>query len=518
MVLRLAGVSRRRFLQGGLVVAGGLALPGVVSACSSTSSSSTPSTVKPKKGGTLRVGIVGATNETLDPTKTSAQTDFARVANIFDQLVTVVGAKVVLQAAESITPNGDGSMWTITLRDATFQNGNPVTAADVIWSFNYLAHPATNFAPPGYVYIDLANMKATDARTVQVPMKQPRADFLDLIQEHCWVMPQETSDFSKPIGSGPFQVVSFDPGQSCVMSAFANYHGGAPLLDGLVINTLTDADAGLEGVESGQLDYAAGISPTSARVASTDPKVQIMDNGTANSHALTWIMKTTVAPFDDVRVRQAMAYATDRQALIHVAFGKYGSIGNDVIGQGLPGFDSALKPRAYDPSMAKQLLAAAGQSNLSFSLRVFDSPPGSVAAAQLWVQQLATIGVTCTLNTVPVSDEYNDAEQIASTIQFLAFVNRSTIVTIGEFVTPAGDPAYNGAYTPAPFNALVNQAATTVDPAARQVIINQLSQMLYNEGPYVVWGYANGIAAAAPGVRGVVIGQTSPLFANASLG
>lgn len=512
------GITRRRLLQGGLLGAAGLSIPGVLSACSSASSSSSTATTLAKKGGTLRAGVLGATNETLNVNNTASDADFTRINAIFDQLLLVVGDKIVLSAAESVTPNADGSVWTIKLQDATFHDGKPVTADDVAWSFNFMANPSGNFGPTSFAAFDLDHMTSLDQRTLQVPLTSPRGDFLEVLEEVCYVFPEGLSDFSKPIGSGPFQVVSYTPGQSCVMSAFSQYWGGSPLLDGLLVDTVNDADSALDAVKSGQLDYAVAISPTSARVEANNRNVQIINGGTANGHALCWIMNTTKPPFDDDRVRQAMAYATNRQALINIAFGQYGSVGNDVIGQGLPGFDTSLKPRPYDPAMARQLLAAAGQSDLSFAVRTFDSPPGALAATQLWVQQLAAVGVTATLDTVPVTDRYNNTEQSAALIQLGDFTNRSTIVHVETFMTPAVPVGLDGGYSPAAFNALVAQSQTATNPATRQGIIDQVSQMLYNEGPYVVWGYANNLDAAAKGVGGVTESQGLPLFGKASLG
>jgi ABC-type transport system substrate-binding protein len=126
--------------------------------------------------------------------------------------------------------------------------------------------------------------------------------------------------------------------------------------------------------------------------------------------------------------------------------------------------------------------------------------------------------VTATLDTVPVSARYDNAAQNAALIQLGAFTNRSTIIHIETFVTPAVPVGISGGYAPPAFNALVAKSQTTVDPAARQDLINQLSMMLYNEGPYVVWGYANNLDAAVSGVRGVVQSQSLPLFGKASLG
>jgi len=436
----------------------------------------------------MRVEVLGADNETLNVNVTASDADFTRVSAIFDQLVLVLGDKLVLSSADSLTPNADATVWMIKLKDATFHDGKPVTADDVAFSFRFLADPKSNFGPTAFSDFDLKNLKSLDQRTLQVPLTHPRADFMEVLEGISYVFPAGINDFSKPIGSGPFQVVSYEPGKTAVLKGYKRYRGGAPPLDGLEIATINDADASLRAVKSGRLDYAVGISPTAARVEATNPQLRILNGGPANSHALTWTMNTTKPPFSDVRVRQAMAFATDRKALVDVGFGGFGAVGNDVIGQGLPGFDGMLPPRPYDPDRARQLLATAGRSNLRFTVRTYDAPPGALAATQLWTQQLAKVGVTATLDTVPVSDRYDNAAQNAALIQLGAFTNRSTIIHIETFLTPAVPVGISGGYAPPAFNALVAKSQSTVDPAERQNLINQLSTMLYNEGPYVVWG------------------------------
>ncbi len=465
----------------------------------------------------MRVGVGGADNETLNVNVTASNADFTRANAIFDQLVVVRGDRLVLSLADALTPNADATVWTITLKNATFHDGKPVTADDVAFSFRFFGDPKGNFGT-AFSDFDLKGMKSIDQRTLQVPLMRARADFMEALEEVSYVLPSGTSDFAKPIGSGPFQVVSYEPGKTAVLKAYKPYWGGAPLLDELEITSINDPDANLRALKSGQLDYAVGISPTAARVEANNPQLKILNGGTANSYALTWTMNTTKEPFNDIRVREAMRLATDRKALVDIGFSGFGAVGNDVIGQGLPKFDTTLPPRPYDPDQARRLLAASGRSTLSFTVRTYDSPPGALAATQLWVQQLAKVGVAATLDTVPTSDAYNTEAQNAALIQLGVFTNRSTIIHIESFVTPAVQVGTSGGYAPPAFNALVAKSQTTTDPAARQDLINQMSKMLYDEGPYVGWGYATNVDAAVAGIRDVEQRQSLPLFGKASLG
>lgn len=139
---------------------------------------------RPRRGGTVRVGSLGASSDALNPLTTVGTSDGTALANLYDSLISVVGDKLVLALGEEITPNADATVWTIRVRPGVeFHDGRPLGAKDVAYSIKLLADPkqSTDFAQ-SFVDVDVANIKVVDDRTITVPLpaaprpRPPRRD------------------------------------------------------------------------------------------------------------------------------------------------------------------------------------------------------------------------------------------------------------------------------------------------------------------------------------------------------
>ena len=168
--------------------------------------------------------------------------------------------------AEEITSNDDATSWTIRLKpDITFHNGKPLTAKDVLFTFNRIADPKlllsgfTAVAP-----MDLKNAKVVDAVTLELPMKTPYATFIDQICNNYYfgIVP-EGYDPAKPIGTGPFKFDSFTPGEQSVFVRNPDYFKtDLPYLDELtIIDSFADATAALNALKSGTVDVFENAPP-----------------------------------------------------------------------------------------------------------------------------------------------------------------------------------------------------------------------------------------------------------------
>src|SRR5713226_9363654 len=243
----LSGVLRRPYsrrdvlkgaLAGGALVAGGALLAACGPGSSTTTAGASPS---PKKGGNMRVAILGGSpSDTLDANGEVVQPDAIRVMALYNSLVRLdTNAKVVMDLADSIVPNADASSWTIHLKKGiTFHNGKDLTADDVIFTFRRIANPASPMVgATGLASVDLNALKAVDPLTVLVPMKTPYASFPEQISAayNFGVVPVGY-DPKNPVGTGPFKYQSFTPGQQSVFVRNENYFKtGLPHLDQLTI-------------------------------------------------------------------------------------------------------------------------------------------------------------------------------------------------------------------------------------------------------------------------------------------
>ena len=248
--LPASGITRAELLMraAGVGLVGGAAA--VLSGCGSSgpSQSAAAATVHPKHGGVLRAGFSGGTSaDTLNPYRALSQPDFARVSQLFDEVLSYDAAALPAPAlATEVTPNADGTVWTIRLRSGvTFHNGKDLTADDLIYTLRLIVNPKTvasgsaQFAP-----VDVRNLKKLDKLTVQVPCHMP---FSVLDQQfptyYNQVVPVGYNP-AKPIGTGPFMLKSFTPGAQSVFARNPNYwQTGLPYVDELIISDYTDEES-----------------------------------------------------------------------------------------------------------------------------------------------------------------------------------------------------------------------------------------------------------------------------------
>ena len=218
--LAAGGWSRRQFLHGSARGVGGLAAAALAacggSAAPQPAAARKAAAAKPAYGGKLRIGTAfGGPTDSLDPGAANQGADYYRSNALFDALCYLdTNYRVQLQLAESMEPNAKGTAWTVRLRSGVkWHDGKPLTADDVIYTLKrdeklqLVGTYATSV-------IDFANLRKLDSRTLVIPLTVPRADYpLDLCAP-LNIVPNGTTDFHHPVGTGPFKYVSFTPGQS----------------------------------------------------------------------------------------------------------------------------------------------------------------------------------------------------------------------------------------------------------------------------------------------------------------
>lgn len=503
----------RRTLLGGMLAAGTLPL---VAGCGGDDAQPPATT----KGGRLRAGLVGSTNESLNPnTVEYSAADVARYAAIFDPLALLVGGETVLVLAESIEPNADATRWTIRLHEGvTFHDGKSMTSADAVHSLRRAATDSESTYREAFADIKAADITVLDQRTFEVPLARPRGDFVVgmIAGLGSAVLPEGITDFTKPAGTGPFILQTYEPGKTAVLTANPNYFRGAPLLDELEVVSITDPIARFNALQAGQIDFAKDLSFAAARVARGNPELQVILGGPGNSNALGVSMNIQFAPFDNPRVRQAFRLAADRKKIVDTALSGFGEIGNDIVGKGLPGYNADLPQRDYDPDQARSLLRDAGE--ISVSIRAADTSAGVLDGIQVYLEQLKAIGVNASLARESTETYYGDLDKNNNTpILALGYINRPIIKHIGTWVVSTALVNTQGWKRPA-YDAQFNEALATADPAKRQEILDDLQRQLYDEGGDVVWGFVQGPDGARRGLRGVQYAESNPTFEKASLG
>ncbi len=356
-------LSRGSLLKGAAALGIGMS-PLLAAACGGGSSASTAGSTAsgaPQRGGTLRLGFVsGGTAETINPYIGVTPIDEGRIQNLYDPLV-MVNPDLTTSPGLALewTPNADATVYEVKLRDGvTFHNGKTFGADDVIYSIQLMSKPANFGSFPFVAGIDVANMKALSKNLVRIPLKTPDADLAaNFTYYNTWMVQNGETDFKHPVGTGPFEFVSFTPGQQSVFKKNPNYWvTGKPYVDQLKIVGISDPTARLNALLSGQIDGMAQLPFQEAKAHQATGDINVLV--ATSPQAMMFYMDSQKPPFNDNRVRQAFRLIADRPALIEGAISGFGTVGNDIAGKGLPFYDTSLPQRTQDIEKAKSLLKA----------------------------------------------------------------------------------------------------------------------------------------------------------------
>lgn len=512
--------SRRDFMQiagsGALALSSAVALGACGSSSSPGTSTSTPSS-KPKRGGTLRAALIGGTStDTLDANAPVETLDLCRISQLYNTMVALdANAKVQNVLVEEFTPNSDATVWTMRLRsDVTFHNGKPMTADDLIFTLQRIADPknpkpgASTIAP-----CDVTNIKKLDKLTVSLPCKRSYATFVESLAGYFLyfnIVPVGY-DPKHPVGTGPFKYKSFVPGVSSTFVRNENYFQAPyPYFDEVIINNFSDETSQVNALLSGSADVVNALSATSISPIrqSGSAKTLISKGGGITP----FTMRVDVAPFSDVRVRQALRLVIDRPQMLAVVFDGYGLLGNDISSIYDPEYDRAIPQRVQDIDMAKSLLKAAGQEGLTVELVTANIAQGTVSAATVMAQQAKAAGITINLRTITSTELYGKeylswpfAQDFWYYTPYLPQVVQAFLPTSPYNECHFNDPAYT---------ALYSEATATLDSAKRADIAHEMQMIDFTHGgwivpyyPPIIDGFANDIQGVVPSLYGESLGN-----------
>jgi len=325
-------------------------------------------------GGVLRIGINAPEN--LDPATGTADSEILFNRTIYDFLVeTTPSGEIAPNLATDWTVSDDGLVWTFNLAEGvTFHDGSPMTAADVVYTFNRLQELETQAANLMGVY----TVEAVDDSTVQFTLEAVNADFLyGVATQGAVVIKDGTEDpnviadgddpFANFNGTGPFILTDYSPGEIAVFARNDNYwKEGQPLLDGLeflfIADSLTQADA----LRSGAVDAIFRLDVDLLPTLEGEDGINVVSRAT-NLHPVVRIRSDEGALGEDPRIREAFKLATNREELLETVQEGRGVVGNnDPIGPKYGAFYAGMMDSAHDPATACALIQeATGEERLS---------------------------------------------------------------------------------------------------------------------------------------------------------
>lgn len=376
----------------------------------------------PKQGGAATITFNNDLT-TLDPHVGYDWQNWSVIKSIFDGLMDYKPGTTELEPdlAESYTVSDDGLTYTFKLRDGvTFHNGRVMTSADVKYSFERAVNPATQSPGGGYFgmiagYDDVAGGKATalsgietpDDKTVVFKLTRPDATFLHLMAINFgYVVPKEEvekagADWGKqPVGTGAFKFTEWAPGQYIKLERNKDYfRAGVPYLDNVTFEFGQDPTVAVLRLKKGEIDIVGdGIPPAQFAEIMADPanKDLIAEGNQLHTGYVT--MNVTQAPFDSVKVRQAVNMAINKERIVRLINNR-AAPASQALPPAMPGYNAENKGYAYDPEGAKKLLAEAGAGEITTELYVMNVDPNP-RIAQAIQQDLAAVGIKAEIRSL----------------------------------------------------------------------------------------------------------------------
>ncbi len=456
----------------------------------------------------ITVGIAQDLDDSLDPHKAVAAGTKEVMFNVFEGLVKPTSNGDLIPAiADHYTLSEDRTSYTFTLRQGVqFHNGEPVETRDVVYSIERCADDSEG--EPLIPALSAIQSITAEDNAVTITLDQPNTEFLSYLTLAILPADYDQQD-TAPVGTGPFRFVSRAAQDSIVLERFADYWGTPAYLDRVTFKIMENADSIIVSLQSGAVDLFAHLSSTQAAQLEQDFNIE---EGTMNLVQALYL-NNAAKPFNDIRVRQALCYAVDKQGIIDIAFAGYGSpIGSSMYPAFGKYFDSSLTSH-YIPDLqkAKGLLAEAGYPDgFSMTITVPSNYQPHIDTAQVIANQLAQIGVTAEIQLVEwgtwLSDVYA-GRNFQSTVVGVDASNMTARALLERFTSTASNNFIN--YNNADYDALFTQALAAFDDGEQTAIYRRMEANLTENAANVYIQDLADLVAVRKGLTGL---QFYPIY------
>ncbi len=497
------GVSRRNLLLAGAGGAGALILAGCGAGSSTVTktlgSNNQQPTGKPKPGGVLRVGIGGgSSSENFDAALVNGPAATTRDQVFYENLIWMNG-KFGLENAliTEITPNKSFDQWTVKLKpEVEFHNGKTVSADDVIFTMERILDPKVGATASGQYINVLARTKKLDANTVRFELHYPNVSFPALLSDVTYIIPVGYNP-QKPVSTGPWKFKSYTPGQQTVLERFENYWGPKALAEELILVELPDDTARANAMLSGQVDAINQVPFVQVSQLEGSGNINVVASETAGFNPIT--MRVDKAPFDDVRVRQAMRLLMNRGEAVTSALNGQGQPASDYFGRFSEGYEGGPK-REQDIEEAKSLLKQAGREDEAFQLVTSPIAAGIVQATEVMAANAKQAGINVTTKLAEPSTFFSRYGKWPFAVDYWVGLPYLIVASIAD--GPKATVVNTTHFNDKEFNSLFFQASKQSDKAKREEIIKQMHQIEFERGGFLIWATQNTVDAYSTKVAG----------------
>jgi peptide/nickel transport system substrate-binding protein len=434
------------------------------------------------------------------------------------------------ELASDITRSDDGLTFTFKLHDGVkFHDGRPLTSADVKYTLELVF--ASSFAKSASFYEGsgaekhsyIKSVETPDAQTVVVTLIKPWVGLLSNLVPVA-IIPKDSYDSQKvhPVGSGPFKFIHYDDAQQvCDVEAFPDYWEGAPHIQMLRVRVISDMNALQAELRSGRVDIApmpTSLSPDAIKLLQQDAKLQVLQFPGSNLVLLT--INTSSAPLDNVKVRQAIAYAIDRASMIQNLLLGLGQLAHSI----LPEDSWAYTPGhtySYDPATAKRLLDEAGFRDpdgdgprMRFDKPVIYMLSGSSIAGRQYAgviqNQLKEVGIPVEIQTPEQNTLFDELRRGNFQIAYTQWVGGNQdpifykdLFASSEIPTPQRTSRNRSRYKNKELDALLDEAVNTFDRQRAFELYKKIQDIVSLEVPVFPLWYQSNIVIAKKDVGNI---------------
>jgi peptide/nickel transport system substrate-binding protein len=443
--------------------------------------------------GTLVVAQ-GTDIATGDPAKSTELATIAVLANIYDTLVHR-DANLNLKPGLALSWRAaDPTTWEFKLRNGVkFHDGEPFTAEAVKFSFERMLDPATHWPGAGSLRLIKAVTVVNDG-TVRFTTSQPWPDMPRFLGYYGMIVPpgylkQNGDDalIRHPVGTGPYRFVRWAKDDRVELEANTDYWGGTPKIGRIAVRVIPTDAARVAELLAGSVQLAPLLPPELFSAIRTSSKLSL---SVGKSLSVFFVIYNLVnipqdKPLADPRVRQALNYAIDRQAILAGVMHNVGTPVATFCTQVMEGCDASISPFSYDPNKARELLREAGFANgFDFSISgTSGSYPGDRDIVLAVADQLTRVGVRTKVDVTEIGVQLKAvlARELPENgwfTRFTDFFGISTIIPLRAFYSPGEWSQWRPGY--APFNQLIEAAQAAPDEAKLAEISKRL-QLVYKE-------------------------------------
>ncbi len=458
-----------------------------LAACSSGEAVDLGASSSASAGDSTLVAAIAGEPDQLDPHITSAYFSFEVLENVYDTLVEPdENLEMQPALAESWDISEDQLTWTFHLREGvTFHDGSDFTADDVVYSYDRIIDEALT---PSWRFAAITDVTAVDDYTVDISVSAPTPNLLALIGGYKGMAIVEESNVTSgdittnPVGTGPFSLAEYVSGDHITLTANAAYWGGEPSVDSVEFRFISEGSTAITALQNGEIDWTDSVPVQQVSTLVDDDSIDLFVAPSTDYWYLT--LNQDREPWNDVRVRQAIAYAIDRDAILQAT-----TYGTGVLNQlAIPeqsGWYTEYDAYSYDPDKAQELFDEAGFTGATLDFLATSDYPETVTTAQILADALEPYGIDVEIRTLDFAT-WLEEEGAGNFDMFMLSWLGNLDPDDYYYAQHHSEGSFNfQGYSNAEVDALLEAGRTETDTEARKEIYAEAATMIADDVSYL---------------------------------